>query len=231
MGDCMNEMKTCTKCKRELSVDMFTKNKSSKDGFHNQCKECRKKYYEKHKEQRAEYDKQYHEKHKEHYKEYNKRYRKENEEYFKIYRKENKEYIKERNKRYCQKNKEHIKKYRNRHDKERRETDALYKLKFDVRKNINEAFRRKGYKKSSKASKILGIDFEGLKKYLYSTWLDNYGTEYNGEAYHIDHIIPLATANSEEDVMRLCHYTNLQLLKPEDNLKKSDSLEWEINYA
>ena len=29
------------------------------------------------------------------------------------------------------------------------------------------------------------------------------------------------TAETEEDVKRLCHYTNLQLLKPADNMKKS----------
>ena len=42
----------------------------------------------------------------------------------------------------------------------------------------------------------------------------------NKEKVHIDHIIPLATAKTEEDVIKLCHYTNLQLLKAKDNLKK-----------
>ena len=38
--------------------------------------------------------------------------------------------------------------------------------------------------------------------------------------YHIDHIVPLATAQTEEDVIKLCHYTNLQLLTAKDNLEK-----------
>ena len=44
--------------------------------------------------------------------------------------------------------------------------------------------------------------------------------------WHIDHIIPLSTAITEEDVIRLCHYTNLQPLWAEDNLKKSNKLDW-----
>ena len=34
---------------------------------------------------------------------------------------------------------------------------------------------------------------------------------------------------TEEEVIRLCHYTNLRLLTPEDNLEKSDKIEGEID--
>ena len=37
---------------------------------------------------------------------------------------------------------------------------------------------------------------------------------------HIDHIVPLATAKTEADVVRLCHYTNLQPLWAIDNRRK-----------
>jgi len=36
----------------------------------------------------------------------------------------------------------------------------------------------------------------------------------------MDH--PLSSGKTEEDLIRLCHYTNLQLLTAFDNLKKSD---------
>mgnify|MGYP002132731409 FL=1 len=45
------------------------------------------------------------------------------------------------------------------------------------------------------------------------TW-DNYGD------WHIDHIIPLNSAQTEEDLYKLCHYSNLQPLWALDNLKK-----------
>jgi len=45
------------------------------------------------------------------------------------------------------------------------------------------------------------------------TW-ENYG-KYNGDAdygWDIDHIIPLSMAKTEEEIIKLCHHTNLQPL-------------------
>ena len=38
------ETKICGKCGKELSIDNFHKNKSTKDGLHNYCKDCMKSY-------------------------------------------------------------------------------------------------------------------------------------------------------------------------------------------
>ena len=83
--------------------------------------------------------------------------------------------------------------------------------------------------KSMKSSDILGCDWKTFKQHLESqfeegmTW-DNHGI--NG--WHYDHIIPLSSAKTEEELYRLNHYTNLQPLWAEDNLRKSDKIseEW-----
>lgn len=77
-------------------------------------------------------------------------------------------------------------------------------------------------------SRIIGCDWTTFKQHIESkfypnpttgepmTW-DNYGK--NG--WHIDHIVPLCSAQSVEDLIRLSHYTNLQPLWAQDNIKKS----------
>lgn len=65
----------------------------------------------------------------------------------------------------------------------------------------------------------MGCNHIDLKKHLESkfenwmTW-DNHG-KWNGElnyGWDIDHIIPLSSAKTEEDIYKLNHYTNLQPL-------------------
>ena len=47
--------------------------------------------------------------------------------------------------------------------------------------------------------------------------------ENHGE-WHIDHIMPLASAKTKEDVIRLNNYINLQPLWAEDNLRKGTKI-------
>ncbi len=131
---------------------------------------------------------------------------------------------KECHKEHLEKNKEKIKDYKKEYQKNRRKEDELFAVTLRCRARIGCFVRHSVYKKTSKTFEMIGCTPEQLLEHLHKTWYDNYGTEYNGEPVHIDHIIPLSSAETEEDVYRLCHYTNLQYLKPEDNLAKSDSI-------
>ena len=48
---------------------------------------------------------------------------------------------------------------------------------------------------------------------------DNYGTY-----WVMDHIIPLSSATNEDELYKLCNYTNLQPLEKIANIKKSDKI-------
>lgn len=50
----------------------------------------------------------------------------------------------------------------------------------------------------------------------------------NRHLWHIDHIIPLASAKDEESIINLCHYTNLQPLWKKDNQSKGSKMPFSI---
>lgn len=143
----------------------------------------------------------------------------------KKYYENNREKILEYQKEYYENNKGRRNKHKKEYAKNRRKEDELFAVIDRCRVRIRKFIRYSGYKKTSKTFEMIGCTPEQLLEHLHKTWYDNYGTEYNGEPVHIDHIIPLSSAKTEEDVYRLCHYTNLQYLKPEDNLAKSDKLD------
>lgn len=136
------------------------------------------------------------------------------------YKKSHREQINAQAKEYREKNKYNL----NKKVVERLHNDPIFKLKCQIRGMVRDSFGRKNWRKASRTKDIVGCDLDFLYEYLCKTWKDRYGEDWNGQPCHIDHIIPLAMAKTKEDVIRLCHYTNLQLLTPEDNMRKSDRL-------
>lgn len=69
-------VKVCGKCKIEKDVSEFNKRKDTKDGFFNQCKTCRKEYYQANKDKINEQKKEYYKANKEKKNEYANEYQK-----------------------------------------------------------------------------------------------------------------------------------------------------------
>jgi hypothetical protein len=46
----------------------------------------------------------------------------------------------------------------------------------------------------------------------------------NRNEWHIDHIVPLSVAETEAELIKLGHYSNLRPLFAKDNLAKSDQM-------
>ena len=72
---------------------------------------------------------------------------------------------------------------------------------------------------------ILGCDFNAFSEYIYSMFDDNMTWDNYGIYWEIDHIIPISSANTIEDLIRLNHYSNLRPLKKEDNRIKGKKIE------
>jgi len=107
--------------------------------------------------------------------------------------------------------------------KNRFNNDPLYRFQQILRNNIKNSFRRGGFSKTSECRKILGADWDVVKSYFESKFTDGMSWDNQG-LWHIDHIIPKSLAKTEEDIIRLNHYTNLQPLWGKDNLDKSDKI-------
>lgn len=227
----------CKNCKREIDKNYYQKNKKEIYESHkayqksnpDKVKQARKEYREKNKEKISEYKRNYYENNKEEILKKQKYYYNENKEKIlkrdKEYQNANKERIKQFQKDWFKANKETIYKKR----AERMKSDPTFAMRQRIRWNISNSFRKNGYTKRSQAYKIIGLPYDELIPYLLKTYENNYGEEWDGiTPIHLDHIIPLATATTEEECIKLCYYKNLQLLKAQDNWRKNDKLDFII---
>lgn len=245
--------KQCTKCKTEKPIEQFSKHVRYSDGLRKSCKSCEAEYRKANRESRNEYNKQYWLKHPEKQKEVTLRYRQNNREklaaktreayakngyvytdrkaYFRKNYAENKEKInkrktatrkanpelyKEHAKRSREKNKESI----SRKNKERWRNDPLVRVMAKIRSNIYKSIKRKSFDKKGKTEHILGCSYDFFIQYIEAQFTK--GMSWKNAT--IDHIKPIVTAKTEEELYHLNHYTNLQPLFKPDNSSKKDKL-------
>jgi hypothetical protein len=203
------ETKVCNRCNVDKDVTEFYSGRR-------RCKLC----YNKHKkkstpEQREEYN------------------RRRKEKYY-----ENHEEELEKSKLWKKRNPEKVVEYRrgymSGYEKKRMENDPLYNVSRTVRNLIKCSIYHKGFTKNSRTFEILGCSYEELKEQIesqFEDWMnwDNYGL-YNGEekyGWDLDHIVPVSSAECEEDIYKLNHYSNIQpLCSYVNRCVKRDIIDW-----
>jgi len=175
---------------------------------------------------RSEYLKQYREKNAESLKQKRKIYIEKNKDMItegkRRYYRENKEYVLNKNRENYSKNIEKYRKTKNDYVKNRMKNDPLFKLKFNIRSLIRNSMKRKFTDKSQKTIDILGCQFDVLKEHIENQFDENMNWDNYGTYWEIDHIVPMASSMTEEEIYKLNHYTNFQPLYWLDNLHKSD---------
>jgi len=204
-------MKICKVCKVEKELNDFRKYRRSCKKCEYLCnKETMIKYHIENKDRIDNWQKEYQEKNIDTLKEYRKEY----------YGRDD---IKSKNKpvksKYYQDNKEELLIKSNERNRNRRKNDPLYKLYQDIKGSIGLSIRNKGYTKKSRTHEILGCSYVEFQKHLeskFETWM-NWGNKgkYNGSfnyGWDMDHIIPLSSATTEQELLNLNHYTNFQPL-------------------
>jgi hypothetical protein len=124
---------------------------------------------------------------------------------------------------YYQKNKTHCNEVKRKRRMERRHSDPFYAFNQAVRSLVSRAFKTKNYAKTSKTHVIIGCGWDTLAQHIESKFTNGMNWSNRGE-WHVDHIMPLASAQNADDTARLNHYTNLQPLWALDNLRKGSTV-------
>lgn len=194
-------MKTCSKCKETKEYNCFCKNNDAMDGLTSQCKSCLKEYRLNNVQRQKTY--------------------------WQSYKVLNRDKIRDKDKRYndnlTYQKKQNKKRLARIYQKNKKINDQFFKFKHQIISLIGFSIRRKGYTKKSRTHEILGCSYEDFKIHIERQFTKGMTWD-NRDKWHIDHIIPMATAKTEEDVIRLNHYTNLRPLWAEENLSKSDKI-------
>lgn len=197
------ETKICSKCKEEKPICDFGKDKTRTNGLSYLCKKCLILKSKKYKEQNREKVLLS----------------------YKAYRDNNIQKMKLARLEYKKNNHEKISKYRKYYSNKRRKESDLVRIMENVRRRTNHFFSYKNIRKKGSIFSILGCSLEDFVYHLQSQFKDGMNWSNHGRnGWHIDHIIPLSSAKTEEEIYKLCHYTNLQPLWGKDNQKKGSKI-------
>lgn len=131
------------------------------------------------------------------------------------YRQQNASKIKAAKQAYAANNKEKIAKAL----AERRASNPIVRMANSMRRSIRR-YLDAGQKGEMSSFEIIGCSKDDLRNHLQSKFKDGMTWENYGKHWHIDHIVPLISARTSDDVKRLCHWTNLQPLTAFENISK-----------
>ncbi len=105
-------------------------------------------------------------------------------------------------------------------------TNIHYKIKQTVKSRIHCALKSKGLDKKNRTQELIGCSIQEFMSHIEQRFVNGMTWENHGKYWEIDHIIPCAWFNLEnENELKECFsYKNCQPLKIDDNRSKSDSL-------
>jgi hypothetical protein len=217
----------CVKCNIEKENREY-KFRENTQKYSGRCRSCDKKYYEeyykKNKKIILDRSNQYYKENTEEKLEYSKKYRENNDDKIKKWRvgylEKNAQKNRDRVREWRKENKEK----RNLNDKNRRKVDSLFKLTQYVRNRTMFYLKKMNIDKENKTFEIVGCSPEFLKEHIEKQFSEGMSWDLMGKHIHIDHIKPLSSAKTEGELYKLCHYTNLQPLWAEENLRKSNKI-------
>lgn len=92
-----------------------------------------------------------------------------------------------------------------------------------MRSLVQRAIEHGGVSAASVGLDVIGCSVSEFRAHIERQFLPGMTWE-NRRLWHIDHIVPLSSAATPEDVLALTHHTNLRPLWAVENLRKSDKI-------
>lgn len=231
----MKTTQICYICKQELLIVEFYKGNYK-------CKGCASEYAKTHRKEintyyrkrRAE-DPEYRERDKQRKEKY--RCSEEGRTKEEEYRRTHKEEIDRRSKEHYTNNKDRKKelgklwkknnpdKYKElvRKQNQKKRQDPIGNLSNRLRLSMRKAYRKGGVSKTGRTFSLLGYTPKQLYNHLsvfYTQPCQRCGSDIDSLNAHMDHILPIGTAKTEEDIIRLNQLGNLRMICSVCNLKK-----------
>lgn len=225
----LEEKKVCNKCKKEKfrykDFDLRYAKKQDKYYPRSECKPCKRETELARKKANRD-----------HNKEVNREYIRNNKEkiqtYQKQYRVENADKIKTAYIANHQANLQRMSNYRKLKEnkmkrriktKERRDTDSVFRMTENLRVRVVNMLKQK---KSENTDKYIGCTKSELRFWLEYQFTEEYSWENYGSLWHVDHVIPVAFFNlDDESEQKIAfNWTNLRPLKGSENMSKHDKI-------
>jgi len=143
----------------------------------------------------------------------------------KIYNLNNPDKVKNSKKKWKIDNKESHVRSSVRSTNSRRKKDPVFRLIGNFRRRTMIYLKQMNFKKDSSIFKMIGCTPDEFRKYLEGKFLDGMSWDnYGMYGWHVDHIIPISSAKTLEEIKKLSHYTNFQPLWAKDNREKSNKI-------
>jgi hypothetical protein len=225
----LGDTKLCSKCGMDKALIEFSMSGKGNNRRKASCKQCDHEYRLAHIDREKECHAEYYKNNSDLVKAKAKAFVENNRDHVRKYKKDlyasrQDEFRQKRNKAYKEKKEERLEKIKNNRiraekanarARERSKTDPVYNLKRRLRALTKVAFNYVNARKNSKTMVLLGCSGEEL--------LGIWGVDRIPPGFQIDHIVPLAQAFTEEEAIKLCHYSNLRIIPAAENLSKRDN--------
>lgn len=218
-------VKVCGRCKEKKPVLSFSKETVRKDKLCPICRKCNKEYYYANRESILKRKNALYSSTRERVIKRAGDWQKSNPErraaIRKTYNDKNRELLAEKCKIYRLNNKERrTKTVKDHYQKSKTKPD--YYLMQNIRQQTSRAL---GKKDNMRSLDILGCTVIEFKDHIEKQFVNGMTWE-NRKEWHLDHIIPISSAKTTDERLKIAHYTNIQPLWAKDNLSKGSKLNY-----